>query len=72
MSRPRRHRLSPAQSEIVAMLGPLEGARIPGGCEDCDAYKTAHPMAAGMWNIAVYHDDWCPVLSAHEKRKPDE
>jgi hypothetical protein len=57
----RPHRLSPVQAELAAVLGPLDGARIPGGCEDCDAYQVVEPVAAGVWNILVHHDDWCPT-----------
>lgn len=43
------------------MLGPLDGARIPGGCDHCDAYQKVEPTMRGVWQITVRHDDWCPV-----------
>jgi hypothetical protein len=46
----------------LGLLGPLDGARIPGGCDQCEAYQTAEPMRAGVWTITVHHDDWCPRL----------
>ena len=45
---------------IRGILGPLDGAHIPGGCDHCDAYQTVAPVEAGVWTITVHHDDWCP------------
>ena len=53
-------RLSPAQASMSRELGPLEGAKIPGGCDHCNAYQVVKPIEAGVWSIGVYHDDWCP------------
>jgi hypothetical protein len=58
--------LSPGQADAARMLGPLEGARIPGGCDQCDAYQMVEPVAPGVWTINVYHDDWCSFLRARE------
>lgn len=55
----RRRRTDP----LVNILGPLDGARIPGGCDQCDAYQTTR-VEDGVWHITVHHDDWCPVLQA--------
>ena len=41
------------------VLGPLEGARVYGGCDDCDAFQTVEPVMAGVWKITVHHDSWC-------------
>ena len=48
------------------MLGPLDGAQIPGGCDHCDAYQTVAPIEAGVWTMTVHHDDDCPVLTQPE------
>jgi hypothetical protein len=48
------------------VLGPLDGARIPGGCDRCDAYQVPVCIANSVWVIQVCHDDWCPVLAAKE------
>ena len=64
-----RRRLSPAQDAVARRLGPLEGGRIPGGCEECDAYQTVEPVTAGAWAIRVHHDDWCPLLRRLEARR---
>ena len=66
--RPHRRRLSPAQDAVAKILGPLDGGRIPGGCDSCDAYQTVTAGSAGMWHIHIHHDDWCPVLATHQGR----
>lgn len=43
------------------LLSPIAGHRIPGGCDDCDAYQIAHRDVAGMWQLTVRHDDTCPT-----------
>jgi hypothetical protein len=64
--RPRR-RLSEGQERLLERLGPLDGQRVPGGCEHCDAYQTVRPVSAGMWSISIHHDDWCPVLAQRQE-----
>jgi hypothetical protein len=61
--------LSAAQASILRTLGPLEGARIPGGCDGCDAYQTVDAVESGVWKITVHHDDGCPVLKRIERGK---
>lgn len=61
--------LSASQARTLKMLGPLEGKRIPGGCDKCDAYQTVEPVAGGQWLLEVHHDDWCPVLARHNARR---
>lgn len=56
--------LSLPQSEASRVFGPLDGARVPGGCDTCDAFQTAEPSGAGVWLVTVHHDDWCPTLAA--------
>jgi hypothetical protein len=51
-----------------AILGPLDGARIPGGCDHCDAYQTVTPLEAGAWRVCVHHDEWCPWLRQREAK----
>jgi hypothetical protein len=63
-------RLSPAQAAALALLGPLDGARIPGGCDSCNAFQVVRPgVVPGAWNVTVHHDDWCPFLAAREGRR---
>lgn len=39
-----------------------EGERVPGGCEDCDAYQILDKSQAPVYQLFVYHDDTCPAL----------
>ena len=45
-------------------LEQLTGQRIPGGCDECDAFQTVDTSHAPIYRIAVHHDEWCPVLAA--------
>lgn len=54
-------------SPVAEALRVLDGARIAGGCENCDAYQVLTAPALGYPNVAVvniYHDDDCPLLRA--------
>lgn len=53
--------------QLTDFLGPLDGAQVSGGCDHCDAYQTAAPVAEGVWSITVHHDAGCPVLLAVEE-----
>lgn len=68
MSRPD-GQLSPAQAEVLRLLGPVDGRRIPGGCDQCDAYQTVTVVEAGLFVMTVHHDDNCSFLRAYEKRR---
>jgi hypothetical protein len=61
-------RLSKMQAEVARQLGPLDGERISGGCNTCDAYQTVKPAVAGVWRITVHHDEECPTLAAMKRR----
>jgi hypothetical protein len=65
-ARPHRRRLSPPQSRLADLFGPLDGTQVPGGCEHCNAYQTVTPIEAGAWRITVHHDSWCPFLATWE------
>lgn len=64
-----RRRLSRAQTSALRLFGPLDGARIPGGCEACAAFQTVKAGAPGVWYLNIHHDSACPVLAAHEATK---
>ncbi len=49
-------------------LEQLTGQRIPGGCDECDAFQTVDTSNAPIYRIAVHHDEWCPVYAAMTKR----
>ncbi len=61
----RRRRLNPRPGRDVNALNrwaaSIDGARIPGGCDDCHAYQTVHPVETGVTRIAIHHDEWCPT-----------
>jgi hypothetical protein len=59
-------RLSKSQAKAVGLLGPLDGKRIPGGCEMCDAFQMVEPAGSGVWTLTVYHDDNCSFLKGRE------
>lgn len=50
----------PPADDIRTVLNRLDGARIPGGCDACDAYQTI-TSAGLLTEIRVHHDDWCPA-----------
>lgn len=62
MSNGRPYRRS-IHAAVLDLLGPLDGARIPGGCDHCDSYQTTRPAGHGVWIIDVHHDAECPVPS---------
>ena len=64
-----RRRLVPP---AAAALRRLDGARIPGGCDQCNAYQTVTSPAYGHASITavtVHHDDWCPFLARYERKR---
>jgi hypothetical protein len=48
-----------------------DGARIPGGCDQCNAYQVVHAdyWAPNVHSIAIHHDDWCPWFTARKARQ---
>jgi hypothetical protein len=63
MSRPRKRPPLGPQELARQLFGPLDGAKVPGGCPRCDAYQTVDPLAAGDWLLTIVHDDDCPELA---------
>lgn len=65
-----RRRLRP-QNPVSAQLAALDGARIPGGCDRCDAYQVINAMQGhpDVHVLNVYHDDDCPELAARKARQ---
>ena len=43
-----------------------DDVRIPGGCDDCDAYQTFDRSLAPIYRLVVHHDDTCPWLAQRE------
>lgn len=48
----------------TSYLDALTARRLPGGCDDCDAYQTVDQQSPGFYVITVRHDDTCPYLRA--------
>ncbi len=52
---------------------PLEdirpAPRLPGGCDDCAAYRTLEQHAPGVYVLLVHHDDTCPDYRAMRARR---
>jgi hypothetical protein len=49
-----------APEPIHDLLAALDGAHIPGGCDDCDAYQTLETEGSGVSVLTVHHDASCP------------
>lgn len=43
----------------------MDGAKIPGGCDECDAYQSMSVDTDGICHLTVHHDDWCPWWTTH-------
>jgi hypothetical protein len=64
----RRQIVADTRNDLQRVFGPIDGARIPGGCEDCDAFQKPVQIAFGVWVLQIFHDDWCPTLKRMEGR----
>jgi hypothetical protein len=47
------------------LLAKMNGAKVYGGCDECDAYQTmeADPDLPHVFHLRIHHDDWCPFLA---------
>jgi hypothetical protein len=50
--------------DALGFFSAPDGVRIPGGCDDCDAYQTVNSTLAPIYRITVHHDDTCPAFRA--------
>ena len=50
-------------------LDAMTGKRIPGGCDDCDAYQVMVRCEAGVYVLEVHHDDTCPFYRQARARR---
>lgn len=46
----------------------MAGQRIPGGCDDCDAWQEM-TQQYGIHVITVHHDDTCPTWRQIQARR---
>jgi hypothetical protein len=53
---------------LFNILGSMDGTRIRGGCESCDAWQEMKTIGGGVFSLDVYHDDGCPVLLAKGRK----
>lgn len=48
----------------VPALDALEGRRVPGGCDDCNADALVHrDPDSGIYLVRIEHDPGCPWLA---------
>jgi hypothetical protein len=69
--RNRHARRKPQPNQVHAALmqtfAGLDGVRIPGGCQHCDAYQVPQVLDQGLVQLTVRHDAWCQRLRAITK-----
>jgi hypothetical protein len=53
---------------IADLLEQMAGQRIPGGCDDCDAYQEMTKQD-GIYVLTVHHDDTCPTWQQIRARR---
>jgi hypothetical protein len=72
MSNRRKLRQPAPDHPVSDFLASIDGARIPGGCDVCDAYQVIQARAGhrDVHLIKVFHDNDCPVL-ASQQGEPD-
>jgi hypothetical protein len=71
MSNRRKIKDPPPGNPVSEYLASIDGARIPGGCDACDAYQVVQARAGhrDVHLIKVFHDDDCPVLASKQEGK---
>jgi hypothetical protein len=53
---------------VGSYLDRLTGRKMPGGCDDCDAYQTVEKQSDGLYVLTVHHDPTCPHLRGRKER----
>lgn len=48
------------QAPERSALDAMTDRRIPGGCDDCDAYQTVTDHGDGLYVLTIHHDKSCP------------
>jgi hypothetical protein len=56
---------------VTELLAPIDGQRIPGGCDHCNAYQvlTLHKWGPNAHAMTTHHDGWCPWLAEQQRRQ---
>ena len=52
--------------DLESLATSIAGLRIPGGCDDCDAYQTFQKVG-GVYLLTVHHDETCPTYRRHRR-----
>lgn len=52
-----------------SVLDAMTGRRLPGGCDDCNAYQTVTTQGGGLYVLTVHHDETCPWLHDHDDER---
>ena len=62
--------MSDSRAHPRDVLGAIDGLRVAGGCEHCDAYQTVEPAFEGVWIFIIHHEDECPFWIDFQKKNP--
>jgi hypothetical protein len=65
----RRHTPRENVRPVPSALDGFTGRRLPGGCDDCAAYRTLEQHAPGVYVLLVHHDDTCPDYRTMRARR---
>lgn len=55
-----------AAGRFTELFDKIQDVNIWGGCDQCNAYQKVVKIEDGIWNMTVFHDDWCPIHGAEE------
>jgi len=47
-------------ARTTSYLDIMTGRRLPGGCDDCDAFQVMSRHADNLYTLTVHHDPTCP------------
>ena len=47
----------------TSALAELVGRKLPGGCDDCDAYQSVAQAGPDLYVLTVHHDATCPWVN---------
>jgi hypothetical protein len=47
-------------------LAALDGLKLHGSCEGCDAHRTVKCVGHGLWVLDLVHEDGCPFAEGQE------
>lgn len=55
----------------ASVLEALVGRRLPGGCDDCDAYQAVERIDGALYVLTVHHNPDCSVLTPSDHDTPE-